>query len=77
MDRCSEVSQEEVEAEAAKAELANRNSKVKISRMTIAEINDALQDPILRKALYPQLWRSDYELIMDELGQIIGVERAT
>ena len=64
-------------AEVKAKKLANRNNNVRISRMTLAEINDALQDPILRKALYPQLWRSDYELIMDELGQIIGVERAT
>ena len=76
-----QVSQEEVKAEAAaeaaKEERANKNSKVKISRMTIAEINESLQDPILRKELTPQLWHSDYELITDELGQIIGVERSS
>ena len=72
-----QVSQEEVEAEAAKEELASRNGKVKINRMTIAEINESLQDPILRKVLTPQLWNSDYALIMDELGEIIGVERAS
>ena len=72
-----QVSQEEVEAEAAKEELASRNGKVKINRMTIAEINESLQDPILRKVLTPQLWHSDYALITDELGEIIGVERSS
>ena len=72
-----QVSQEEVEAEAAaeaaKEERANRNSKVNISRMSMAEINDSLRDPILRKELMPQLWHSDYELITDELGTIIAI----
>ncbi|MGK7894576.1 MAG: hypothetical protein AB4372_13365, partial [Xenococcus sp. (in: cyanobacteria)] len=76
-----QVSQEEVEAEAAaeaaKEELANKNSKVNISRMSMAEINESLQDPILRKELTPQLWDSDYALITDELGEIIGVERSS
>ena len=61
-------------AEVKAIERANRNSKVNISCMSMAEINDSLQDPILRKALMPQLWRSDYELITDELGTIIAVE---
>ncbi len=61
-------------AEVKAIELANRKSKVNISRMTMAEINDSLQDPILRRELMPQLWYSDYELITDELGQIIAVE---
>ncbi len=72
-----QVSQAEVEAEAAKAELANRNLKVNISRMTMAEINESLQDPILRKELTPHLWHSDYALITDELGEIVGVERSS
>ncbi len=67
-----QVSQAEVKA----SELANRNSKVNISCMTMAEINESLQDPILRKELTPQLWYSDYVFITDELGEIIKVERA-
>ncbi len=67
-----QVSQAEVKA----SERANRNSKVNISCMTMAEINESLQDPILRKELTPQLWYSDYVFITDELGEIIKVERA-
>ena len=69
-----QVSSVEAEAEAAKEELAKKNTKINISRMTMAEINESLRDPILRKELMPQLWRSDYELITDELGKIIAVE---
>lgn len=32
------------------------------------------QLPILRKQIMPQLWHSDYELIKNELGEIIAVE---
>lgn len=64
-------------AESESEELAHRKSKLNISRMSMAEINESLQDPILRKELMPQLWSSDYELITDELGQIIGVERSS
>ncbi len=67
-----QVSQAEVKA----SERANRNSKVNISCMTMAEINESLQDPILRRELTPQLWYSDYVFITDELGEIIKVERA-
>ena len=68
-----QVDSAEVKAE----ELANRKSKVNISRMTMAEINESLQDPILRKELTPQLWYSDYVFITDELGEVIKVERAS
>ena len=63
-------------AEVKASERANRNSKVNISCMTMAEINESLQDPILRRELTPQLWYSDYVFITDELGEIIKVERA-
>jgi hypothetical protein len=64
------VSQDEIE----KQERAEIKPKTNIATMAIAEINDYLKDPILRAQLMPQLWHSDYELITDELGQIIGVE---
>jgi hypothetical protein len=64
------VSQAEIEAEERK----QRKPKTNIATMAIAEINDYLKDPILRAQLMPQLWDSDYELITDELGQIIAVK---
>ncbi|NJL51746.1 MAG: hypothetical protein HC930_05105 [Hydrococcus sp. SU_1_0] len=64
------VSQAEIEAE----ERAEIKPKTNIATMAIAEINDYLQDPILRAQLTPQLIDSDYELILDYLGQIIGVK---
>jgi hypothetical protein len=51
-----------------------KTPKTNIAQMSVAEINDYLTDPIFRKQLMPQLWDSDYELITDELGQIIAVE---
>jgi hypothetical protein len=64
------VSVQEVEAEERK----QRKSKTNIAQMSLVEINDYLKDPILRAQLMPQLWDSDYELILDYLGQIIGVK---
>lgn len=64
------VSQAEIEKE----ERAEIKPKTNIATMAIAEINDYLKDPILRAQLMPQLWDSDYELITDYLGQIIGVK---
>jgi hypothetical protein len=64
------VSQAEIEKE----ERAEIKPKTNIATMAIAEINDYLKDPILRAQLMPQLWDSDYELITDELGQIIAVK---
>ena len=61
------VSKEKAEAE----ERARTKPKLNIANMAIAEINDYLTDPILRAQLTPQLMQSDYELITDELGQII------
>ncbi len=63
------VSKSEAEA-VSRAEV---KPKTNISQMTLAEINDYLSDPIFRKQITPQLMRSDYELITDELGQIIAV----
>jgi hypothetical protein len=51
-----------------------RPRKTHISLMSVAEINNYLQDPILKAQIMPQLWHSNYELITDEWGQIIGVE---
>jgi len=62
------------QAEIEKEERAEIKPKTNIATMAIAEINDYLKDPILRAQLMPQLWDSDYELITDELGQIIGVK---
>ena len=62
------------EEELAKEEREQTKPKTNITQMSVAEINDYLTDPILRKQLMPQLWDSDYELITDELGQIIAVE---
>ena len=50
------------------------NRKTHISQMSLAEINKLIRDPILRAQLTPQLSDSDYELITDELGQIIRIE---
>ena len=51
-----------------------RTSPLKISEMSFSSINKALQDPILRDRLAPQLMLSDYELITDEGGRIIRIE---
>lgn len=64
------VSKSEIEAK----ERANKKPKTNIAVMSIAEINDYLSDPILRKQIAPQLIRSSYQLITDELGEIIAVE---
>ncbi len=66
------VSKPEVDRE-SKAEV---KPKTNISQMTLAEINNYLSDPVLRKQITPQLMRSDYELITDEMGQIISVKRS-
>ena len=72
------VSKAEAEAEALiESEARQRqqmNRKTHISQMSLAEINEYLTDPILRAQLTPQLFKSDYELITDYLGQIIGVK---
>ena len=65
-----QVSQSEAEAEARKL----AKPKTNISQMSVAEINDYLTDPVLRAQLTPQLMKSDYELITDEMGRIIGVK---
>lgn len=49
--------------------------KNSISQMSVTEINDYLADPVLKKQIMPQLWHSDYELITNELGEIIAVKR--
>lgn len=64
----------QAEAEAEDESRAWRKRKTHISQMTLAEINDYLQEPILRREITPQLMGSDYELITDELGQIIAVK---
>ncbi len=65
------VSKSEVDGEQREEE----QPKTHISRMSVAEINDYLSDPILRKQIMPQLWQSDYELITNEYGEIIGVKQ--
>ena len=64
------VSKAEVKAEERK----QIKPKTNIAVMAISEINDYLTDPILRAQLTPQLIDSNYELISDELGQIIKVK---
>ena len=64
------VSQAEVEAEKRK----QIKPKTNIATMSLTEINEYLKDLILRAQLTPQLFESDYELITDYLGQIIGVK---
>ena len=66
------VSQAEVEAEERQA----MKPKTNITQMSLAEINDYLADPVLRKQIMPQLWHSDYELITNEYGDIIEVRRS-
>jgi len=65
-----QASQSEVKADARQS----TKSKTNISQMSMAEINEYLTDPVLRAQLAPQLMKSDYELITDELGRIIGVK---
>ncbi|MEO1672252.1 MAG: hypothetical protein AAFR77_15995 [Cyanobacteria bacterium J06631_2] len=69
-DTAPHISQAEVKAE----KRARTKPKLNIANMAIAEINDYLKDSILRAQLTPQLIKSDYGLITDELGQIIGVK---
>ncbi len=68
-----QVSKASAEAE----ERAKKKPKTHISRMSVAEINNYLSDPILRKQIMPQLWYSDYQLIMNDLGEIIGVKQTS
>ncbi len=72
------VSQAEIEAAlkdtASHKERQQTKPKTNIATMAIAEINEYLTDPILRAELTPQLMQSNYELITDELGQIIKVK---
>lgn len=65
-----QVSQSEVKVEAQQSTKPKKN----ISQMSIAKINKYLTDPVLRGQLIPQLMKSDYELITDQLGQILGVK---
>jgi hypothetical protein len=64
------VSKEEIEAE----ERNQLKPKANIGQMSLAEINDYLKDPVFKAQLTPQLIDSNYELILDYLGQIIGVK---
>ena len=64
------VSEAEIEAEERK----QIKPKANITQMSLDEINDYLTDPVLRVQLTPQLMQSEYELITDELGQIIAVK---
>ncbi|MEO0014039.1 MAG: hypothetical protein RLZZ535_2428 [Cyanobacteriota bacterium] len=52
-----------------------RRQPLRIEEMSLTSINKALSDPILRNELTPQLlFNSNYELIKDELGQIIRID---
>lgn len=52
-----------------------RRQPLRIEEMSLTSINKALSDPILRDELTPQLiFNSNYELIKDELGQIIRID---
>ena len=64
------VTQAEIEKDVREQSVPKTN----IESMTLEEINDYLTDPILRAQLTPQLFHSNYELITDYLGQIIGVK---
>ena len=72
------VSREEAEAE-AKAESeaiarAQMNRKTHISQMSVAEINELLIDPIVRKELTPQIILNDkFDVITDNLGEVLAV----
>ena len=72
------VSRAEAEAEAkAESEAKQRqqmNHKTHLSQMSVDEINELVKDPIFRAQLTPQLIDSNYELITDYLGQIIGIK---
>ncbi|MGB5631879.1 MAG: hypothetical protein WBM86_03745, partial [Waterburya sp.] len=71
-------SKAEAEAEALiESEAIQRqqmNYKTHLNQMSVDEINELLKDPISRTELTPQLFNSNYELITDYLGQIIGVK---
>ena len=51
-----------------------RRKPLRIEEMSFSSINKALQDPILREELTPQLMLSDYELRRDEMGRILRIE---
>ena len=72
------VSRAEAEAEAkAESEAIKRqqmNYKTHLNQMSLDEINELLKDPISRTELTPQLFHSNYKLMTDYLGQIIGVK---
>ena len=68
------VSRAEAKAESEAIQRQQMNRKNHISQMSLAEINELVRDPIFRAQLTPQLLGSDYELITDELGQIIRIE---
>ena len=52
-----------------------RRKPLRIEEMSFSSINKALNDPILREELTPQLMLSDYELITDEMGRILRIEQ--
>ena len=52
-----------------------RRQPLRIEEMSFSSINKALSDPILRGELTPQLMLSDYELIRDEMGRILRIEK--
>ncbi|MEM8722126.1 MAG: hypothetical protein AAGE84_23000 [Cyanobacteria bacterium P01_G01_bin.39] len=54
---------------------SGRRQPLRIEEMSFSSINKALLDPILREELTPQLMLSDYELITDEMGRILRIEK--
>lgn len=72
------VSRKEAEAEfLAESEAiarAQMNRKTHISQMSVAEINELLTDPIIRKELTPQIILNDkFDVVTDNLGEVLAV----
>ena len=72
VSRAEAIAEAKAESEAIARTQMNR--KTHLNQMSLAEINELVKDPITRTELTPQLMQSDYELITDEIGQIIAVE---
>ena len=52
----------------------NSSSSLDLNDLDLAQINKALADPVLNADLMPQIMKSDYRVITDELGRITGVK---
>ena len=67
------VAEEEAQTQASNKKRTNR--KTNIEQMSIAEINEALKDPVMRKELTPQIFVNDkFDVVTDNLGEVLAVK---